>query len=391
MQNNILPRFACLLGATCATLPAVPAHAWTHATVYTFQGAPDAANPISSLTNLNGTLYGIGRGVSGGGGGTIYSFTPPSSEAVIYSFNNFLNFVGDLTALNGSLYGATWLQGTHNAGSLYGVTFGGSETTLLSYNGPRDKHGAYPQAGMIDVGKTLYGTTLSGGKARSGVVYSLDEGGKYRTLYSFEANDSGGYYPAARLLYQGGMFYGTTEYGGSGPCTQQAGGCGTIFSMTKSGVTTLLYSFAGGEDATYPTSGLIYAKGVFFGTTTTGGKYGGGTVYSYTPGVGEQVLYSFKGSSDGYAPAGELVADHGVLHGITMGGVSGCTDNGCGTVYEVTPWGSHKVLYAFHGGSDGAYPRGALTNVGGVLYGVTSGYIGNGQPISPGTIFSMTR
>ena len=44
------------------------------------------------------------------------------------------------------------------------------------------------------------------------------------------------------------------------------------------------------------------------------------------------------------------------------------------------------MVYSFKGKSDGANPLGGLTDVGGVLYGVT----GAGGPAGAGTVFAFT-
>jgi uncharacterized repeat protein (TIGR03803 family) len=74
--------------------------------------------------------------------------------------------------------------------------------------------------------------------------------------------------------------YGTTFFGG-------AYNDGTVFSITRSGHETVLYSFGGSaQDGKLPQSGLNYVNGTFYGTTAGGGAYGGmsgtggGTVYS---------------------------------------------------------------------------------------------------------------
>jgi hypothetical protein len=94
------------------------------------------------------------------------------------------------------------------------------------------------------------------------------------------------------------------------------------------------------------------------------------------------IIYTFKGGSDGAYPVAPLVADaKGNLYGTTGAGGAGpnCVgDEGCGTVFELiapsSPSGQWReaVLYAFTGGSDGAFPRGGLIfDSAGNLYGTT--------------------
>jgi uncharacterized repeat protein (TIGR03803 family) len=93
------------------------------------------------------------------------------------------------------------------------------------------------------------------------------------------------------------------------------------------------------------------------------------TVYELGPPVApnadwtERVLYSFTGGEDESLPNGTLVFDAlGNLYGTTEGGGSQNCDNGCGTVFELSPptrpgaaW-TESVLYRFTGGSDGGAP-----------------------------------
>src|SRR5580704_3987540 len=73
---------------------------------------------------------------------------------------------------------------------------------------------------------------------------------------------------------------------------------------------------------------------------------------------GLQVLYSFAGGQDASDPRAALVADSsGNLYGTTVsGGGSAACDSGCGAVFELSPpkksggaW-AEKVLHRFTGG-----------------------------------------
>jgi hypothetical protein len=98
----------------------------------------------------------------------------------------------------------------------------------------------------------------------------------------------------------------------------------------------------------------------------------------------EKVLYSFHGGSDGATPAGGVVFDqHGNLYGATADGGSSCPAPGCGTVFQLVapakkgdPW-TETILHMFNG-KDGTQPTGGLLiDSNGNLYGVT-GYGGSG-------------
>jgi hypothetical protein len=61
-------------------------------------------------------------------------------------------------------------------------------------------------------------------------------------------------------------------------------GCGTIFSVTRSGKERLLHRFAGGSDGENPVSNLISLNGVLYGTTYGAGDSSDwGTGFSLRP------------------------------------------------------------------------------------------------------------
>ena len=83
----------------------------------------------------------------------------------------------------------------------------------------------------------------------------------------------------------------------------------------------------------------------------------------------ETILYAFKGGSDGAFPYAGLYADKsGDLFGTTDGG--GSSD--LGTVFKFSASGSESVVHSFKGAPDGALPYSTLVEgKKGVLYGTT--------------------
>src|SRR2546422_2257115 len=104
--------------------------------------------------------------------------------------------------------------------------------------------------------------------------------------------------------------------------------------------TKVVYSFAGDEDGEYPSTELVLdGTGNLYGTTVQGGDFGGGTVFQLTPSGTHTVLYSFKAGADGGQPYGGVTLDaHGNLYGTTViGGTGGtCPEDGCGVAYKLT-------------------------------------------------------
>jgi uncharacterized repeat protein (TIGR03803 family) len=148
----------------------------------------------------------------------------------------------------------------------------------------------------------------------------------------------------------------------------------------------VLYTFIGGNDGGQSVAGLIADKdGNLYGTTTSGGGTscqgtGCGTIFKVAPDGTETILHAFTGGSDGAYPNGALIADTaGNLYGTTENGGAGCDlAIGCGTVFRLAPDGTETVLHAFVGGGgkhnhrDGGWPEaGLIADATGNLYGTT--------------------
>ena len=296
-----------------------------------------------------------------------------------------------LTACGGSRFApAAPASGGAAAGSRSVKPATAQYKLLYSFAGTPD--GASPLAGLLAAHGTLYGLTLNGGASGHcnlgcGTVFSVSRSGSESVVYSFKGNASGqtdGLWPFASLTALKGVMYGTTGGGGAGD--------GTVFTVSAGGTEHVLYPFAGGTDAQDPESALIAAKGKLYGTSVYGGGSGCGgngcgTVFQISPAGTEKVLYRFAGGTDGARLYAGVTYLHGTLYGATFaGGGSGCGGSGCGTIYSLNPTtGKEQVLYRFTGSSDGAFPNG-LTAVKGVLYGTTEG----GGARSSGTFFSVT-
>lgn len=119
-------------------------------------------------------------------------------------------------------------------------------------------------------------------------------------LYSFcsQQNCADGEEPSSSVVFANGMLYGTTVIGGNEGC---AFGCGTLFSLdVNTGTETVLHSFpVNSTDGYFPSGNLMNVNGTLYGTTSEGGAYGyygsyRGTLYSFNIANNtETVLYSF--------------------------------------------------------------------------------------------------
>jgi uncharacterized repeat protein (TIGR03803 family) len=375
--------FRTLLGAfAAALLSTVSAGATSVTTLYSVTGSSDGNGPTSALIDVGGTFYGTTFFGGTAGYGTVFSINSETgAKTAVYSFAGGSDGAypqAALLSVGSTLYGTTWSGGTSGNGTVFSINPAtGAEAVVHSFAGGAD--GASPLAALISVGGMLYGTTSSGGTTGNGTVFSINPAtGAETVLYSF-AGGTDGAGPGAALLNDGGIFYGTTELGGTT-------GNGTVFSINPAtGAETVLYSFEGGADGDRPIASLIEVGGTLYGTTTLGGtgsSYDYGTLFSFNPATGAHlVLHQFTGGSDGDQPQTGLLRVGGTLYGTTsFGGASN------GTVFSFNlAKGLESVVYSFAGGSDGSYPTAALVSADKTLYGTTE----FGGPANAGTVFSV--
>jgi uncharacterized repeat protein (TIGR03803 family) len=240
---------------------------------------------------------------------------------------------------------------------IFKITPSGTLTTLYEFcsqtncNAP---DGQFPEAALVQAPNgDFYGTTESGGAYGAGMVFKITPHGTLTTLYSFceaEPECTDGANPFGALVQAtNGDFFGTT-YGGGGNCTYPCGG--TVFKITPSGTLTTLYRFcsqSGCPDGANPRAGLIQASdGNFYGTTQLGGNNtdypciddeGCGTLFKISPDGTLTTLYSFTGGADGLEPfAGLIQGTDGYFYGTTYRGgdlEAPCT-LGCGTIFSLS-------------------------------------------------------
>jgi uncharacterized repeat protein (TIGR03803 family) len=286
---------------------------WTENILYNFktEGSGDGCAPISGvILDAAGNIYGTTPGHGEYGFGTVYKLT--------------------------------------NSGGVW------SETILHNFNfGTSDGQG--PLGLAMDAAGNLYGTTTSGGQSGVGIVFELSQSGGTWTeniLYDFQGGPADGAFPESGLTFdEAGNLYGTTLYGGSGTVCPP-GTCGTVYRLKRTQgtwVEELLYSFQGGNDGSFPFAGVTILGHKLYGTTGFGGdgpcvqngSVGCGTLYVLEELNGKVVERTIQlDGSDGYLPEANLVADKkGVLFGTTLDGGSSteCDTGGCGVVFSVAP------------------------------------------------------
>ncbi len=271
---------------------------------------------------------------------------------------------------------------------------------LHTFTGGND--GGNPSAGVTIHAGILHGTTFAGGLLSCngghgcGTVYQMKHigsGWTFNSLYTFTGGSDGAIPTAPAVFGPDGALYSTTEFGGSS---------GDVFKLRPFPTackTALcpwsensLYNFQGGTDGSKPIGLLFDQAGNIYGTTSSGGTYGGGTVYELTPtgsGWTESLLHSFGYGVDGITPyRSVMVFDNaGNLYGTTYYGGA----FNAGSAFQLMPSGAgwiETVIYSFQGGSDGRFPySGLISDQSGNLYGTTtdagSGYGGTVFELSP--------
>src|SRR3984885_14352767 len=228
---------------------------------------------------------------------------------------------------------------------------------------------------------------------------------KERVLYSFQGGADGSFPMGGVISDAQGNLYGATNGGDLGT--------GNVYKLTHnkdgSWTNTVLHSFEGEPvDGAQPMGSLVFdSQGNLYGTTSTGGigVEGEGTVFKLTPikkgPWKETILHTFNclNTNDGCGPQSSVIFDSaGNLYGTTLQGGGGDNStfcqNGCGTVFELSPnkdgsW-TESLIHTFPDGSggtpDGQNPYASLImDSAGNLYGTTWA----GGPDDEGIIFRL--
>ena len=185
-----------------------------------------------------------------------------------------------------------------------------------------------------------------------------------------------------------GLLYGTTQSGGclieSGDNAYS--NQGTIFRIATDGsayeVLWMFNGFFNSSDGVGPQAGLTLGPGgVFFGTTHFGGTKDTGTVFAFDPILAEvTVIHSFSGlSPDGGVPLGSLtLGSDGLLWSTTFTSTNGGDPTYYGTVFKISPTAPYTMTsYGFAGLADQDYyyqPKsGVIQASDGNFYGTTGG------------------
>ena len=311
------------------TSPSYPNYPHTNS-----DGAFPVAALVLSGNTLYGTASGGG---TTGNGVVFRVNTDGSGFTNLYNFTNgtdgALPLAGLLILAGKTLYGTAEQGGVSDYGSVFAIhTDGTGFTNLYSFTGNDD--GGNPQCALALSGDTLYGTAANGGDGNSGTVFSIEtNGNNFAIVYSFSAtsqNDEGdatngdGAYPIAGLILAGNTLFGTASGGG-------LAGNGTVFAVNTDGSNfTNLYSFSdngGGSgpnnDGADPVAGLFLSGFTLYGTANQGGTAGNGSVFAINvDGTGFTNLYSFNiyVNNGGGSPYGGVILSGSTLYGTGFSG-----------------------------------------------------------------------
>jgi uncharacterized repeat protein (TIGR03803 family) len=292
-------------------------------TFYAFTGGSDGSYPGWLTIDKSGNIYGP-TGNGGLGYGTIFKISPTGAYSSVYQFGKNAGDgrtpSGPVTLdAAGNFYGVT-SSGGGGFGTVYKITAAGKETVLYKFKGGRSGYG--PSNNVIrDSQGNLYGiacataqgctgfeifkVTTKGVESQLGRLHGVNEGSfiarnSLGNFYGYDfwdgpwEIDADGVYSShgfgvgaefkGRLMFSGGLLYGTSSGGGAN-ANFDFYGDGTAFTYDPAtGIGTVLYNFGGNpDDAALPFSGLIMdPAGNLYGVSELGGANDLGAVFKLT-------------------------------------------------------------------------------------------------------------
>jgi uncharacterized repeat protein (TIGR03803 family) len=376
----------------------------------------DGNGPVGNLLLVGTNLY--GTAVTGGfySQGTLFAVsTNGASFTTLHHFGKPGTTDGQqpnctLIQVGNKLYGTTSQGGVTGSGGIFSINLDGSGYTNfytfssigldMTIFADTNKDGAFPWAGLVAVGNTLYGVTVLGGKFGNGTIFAIGTTGiGFTNLHDFAMTDisSGtnneGANTYGALICSGNMLYGAASHGGT-----NNGGSGTVFAISTNGTGFMnLHNFTIDVDGSLPLGSLLLAGNTLYGTTSFGGPTASGTIFKVnTDGTDFAILHQFTANpyipgtnTDGANPHSTLILSGDTLVGNSLGGGY----NNAGTIFTIKTNGNDfAAIYQFSSldnngetNFDGAYPSAGVIMVGNTLYGTSK----NGGYGGRGTVFAL--
>lgn len=385
---------------------AMRTQAQTFTVLHNFADSPDGAIPNPLIQDAQGNLYGttVYGGLANcdlGSCGTVFKIDSAGNETILYNFQGGDNGVNPLGTLvfdpQGNLWGVTQGNGFDGGASVvFKLEPNGQETsydvnerTICCLNSPL----------AADAQGNLYGMSPYGGEPRCtlvandlgcGTLFKVSPSGEFKVLHQFKGTD--GIQPEGGLVIDAkGNLYGTAYWGGELTCSYPGWGsgipgqgCGTIYKLDAKGKFTVLHTFTGPNDGSYPLGLIIDSAGNLYGIADSGGDvipdsnyaYGLGTVFKVDTEGKFKVLFTFTPETTlNYIYADHLAIDsQGNLYG--MQEFNNCALH-AGCLFRIDTQGNYTDLFdfTFQETSGGAFftglTPGVLLGADGTLYGTT--------------------
>jgi uncharacterized repeat protein (TIGR03803 family) len=317
----------------------------------------------SLCKSRNGKLYGMTAYGGPAGLGTVFEWDPSNGSfkdiVSLYGDDNGRSFCGSFAeAGNGKLYGMAIDGGANDMGVLFEWDPGENRyTKKIDFNGT--ENGKHPTGSLTRVGDKLYGTTMSGGNSKYGVLFEyFPETNAIRKLHDFD--DESGIFPIGPLTKaKNGKIYGTCETGG-------ALHHGVIFEWDPA-----TEMFAKRYDFPYAFNSCIQcgltpaANGKLYGVRDN-------MLFEWDTENGSMVKkLDFVRERDGEAVFGPMVlAENKMYYGMTE--VGGAYDKGVFFMWNPST-NVYTKIFDFDGAEHGAYPYSTLFHAGkGKIFGMTA-------------------
>jgi uncharacterized repeat protein (TIGR03803 family) len=316
---------------------------------------PNDGGSPNSLNLGAGGIFGVAETHGSGDSGTAFKITSSGVFSILHSFsdgttlNDGIYPRGLVLGSDANYYGFTVGDGSH-LGAIFRMTPAGAVTILHRFgDGTVPLDGRYPTGQLLETSPgVFYGTTGFGGGNDSGTIFRITSGGSYSLLHSFNDGSvpNDGIDPMGITKASDGNFYGVTFTGG---LTSPNGQCGVVFRFTPAGAYSIVRRFHDGSvvnDGSFPNSGLLEgADGNFYGTTVGGGAGNHGSIFKMTKTGVTTILHSFVDISDpgDTQPTGPLLLSQtGMIYGTSYGG-----PGGAGVIYQISPSGAYSYKHVF--------------------------------------------